>query len=271
MSNQTYCNEKRKHKASRYNTKDYHNDVVKKRKKTIKASSKTPITQPTQRTITTFLVEAEPHEHKPIDLKTEEFFKVPEAKKGFNFLSLRRSLPSIKTNVNIVGLIKKNVLNNNIVKWSIQPKIGIQRTTRSVVSNDNVRNVNMSNNNTSLGNYLISRDYHRLYVEDFILLKVGDPIKVLIPAKTVRKKSNNKCSFDKKFISCVLETDFPATHIGNKNNSFHVLSCNIKSCPNRNQALVGIDKVSLHNGFSDNQNYGYLLTVDNSNHIPLLK
>ena len=69
----------------------------------------------------------------------------------------------------------------------------------------------------------------------------------------------------------MLENDYPITQISNKNNCFHVISCHIKSCPNRNQAVVSIDKISFQNGFRGNQNFGCLLTIDGSNHIPLLK
>ena len=270
MSNGTQLNEKRKHKASRYNTKDYHNDVVKKRQKTNVSSSKTVVTSPCQRSITSFLVDAEPHE-QTIQLKNEDYFKVPLLKKAFNLLSLRRSFPSTKTNVNIVGLIKKNVLNNNVVKWTVQSKIRSRRTNRPVAIIENNENVIPSITNESIGSDIISRDYHRLYVEDFILLNVGDLIKVLIPDKALHKKSKGKYSFDTKFISCALELDAPITQIGGVNNRYHVLSCEVKSTPNRTQAISGIDRITLQNGFKGNQNFGSLVCIDDSDYIPLLK
>ena len=121
MNNRTISNNNREHKAKRYNTKDYHNNVVKKRKKSIVSLSKTGVTVQAQPSITTFLVEAEPHEQQSIELKKEEYFKVPDAKKWFNIFSLCCSFLSIKTNDpnSIVGMIKKNALNNNIVKWTV--------------------------------------------------------------------------------------------------------------------------------------------------------
>ena len=266
MNNGTSMSEERKHKAPRYNTIDYHSDVVKKRQKITETSSKVVVTSHCQTPITSFLVEAEPHE-QPIQFKIEEYFKVPPSKKGFNLLSLRRSFHSIKTNVNIVGLIKKNVLNNNIVKWTVQSKLRSQRTRRSVTRIDNENAIPQTNSDSS-ASYTISGDYHRLYVEDVILLNIGDPIKILIPDKAVKKKGY---SFDRKFISCVTEIDNPITQIGGDNNRYHVLSCVIKSCPNRNEAISGIDRISFQNGFTGNQNFGCLIQVIDSDHIPLLK
>ena len=107
MNTSTKFNEKRKHKASRYNTKDYHSDVVNKRQKTKLSSSKKRLTSNSQSTITSFLAVESQQKEPSIQLKTEDYFKVPQSKNGFNLQSLRRSFYSIKTNANIVGLIKK--------------------------------------------------------------------------------------------------------------------------------------------------------------------
>ena len=157
----TPSSEKRKHKASRYNTRDYHSDVVSKRPKTTVTSSKTAIPSHRQRPITTFFVEPDHHE-EIVELKKEDYFKVPLSKKGFNLLSLRHTFSSIKTNANIVGLIKKNVLNNNIVKWTVQSKLHPQRKRKTVALIEN------NDNDVDLSTYApfvkhnISRDYHRL-------------------------------------------------------------------------------------------------------------
>ena len=270
MSSGAQLLEKRKHKASRYNTIDYHINVVKKRQKTIGSPSQAVVTSPLQPLLTSFLVEAESLE-PTLELKKEEYFKVPQSKRGFNLLSLRRSFPSIKTNVNIIGLIKKNVLNNNIVKWTVQSKIRVQRTRTQVAIRDNNENATPSICKESLGSDLINRDYHRLYVEDFILLNVGDRIKVLIPDKALQKKNNRKYSFDYKFISCALEIGAPITQIGSVNNRFHVLSCEVLSSPNRSQAVIGIDRITLQNGLNGNQNFGSLLKIEDYDYNPLLK
>ena len=271
--NKTQASEKRKHKASRYNTKDYHSDVVKKRQKTTTPSaSNQVVTSPSsQPSITSFLIEASGSHEQSIELKNEDYFKVPSYKKGFNLLSLRRSFPSTKTNVNIVGLIKKNVLNNNVVKWSVQSKLCSLRASRSNTTRNQNENNIPSITTESLSTNIISRNYHRLYVEDFILLSVGDRIKVLIPDKALRNKTKSKYAFDTKFISCALEVDAPITQIGAINNRFHVLSCEVMSSPNRTQSLSGIDRSTFQNGFKGNQNFGSLVRVEDSDYIPLLK
>ena len=67
-----------------------------------------------------------------------------------------------------------------------------------------------------------------LKISFFLTLEI--PIKVLIPDKAVKKTNY---SFDRKFISCVMEIDTPIAQIGGGNNRYHVISCVIKSCPNR--------------------------------------
>ena len=269
MKTVTQVNEKHKHKASQYNTKDYHSNVVNKRHKTNLPSTTNTVSSNSQSTITSFLVETPPKE-ATTQLKIEDYFKVPPSKNGFNLLSLRRSFYSIKTNANIVGLIKKNVVNKNIVKWTVQSKLKNQRTRTSLSSIHNQVTTVPPITNESISNSIISRNYHRLYIEDFILLNVGDCIKVLIPEKDLKKK-NKSYSFDPKFISCLKEIDAPMTQIGGDKNRFYVLTCVVRSSPNRHQALSGIDKVTFQKGFNGNQNFGCLVDVEDTNFIPLLK
>ena len=269
MNNTTKPNQKRKHKATRYKTKDYHSDVVKKRPKTIPPSPNTLVVSPSQPTITSFLIESQPQE-QTTQLKVEDYFKVPTSKNGFNLLSLRRSFHIIKTNVNIVGLIKKNVLNNNIVKWTVQSKLPRHRTRTTNSIRENNATIVPSITNESLCSNNISRDYHRLYVEDYILLNVGNPIKVLIPVKATKKKYKANM-FDPKFLICLQQIEAPITQIGSDSNRFYVISCIIKSSPNRNDAISGIDRITLQNGFKGNQNFGCLLEIEDTDVIPLLK
>ena len=147
MDNKALSIQKRKHKATRYKTKDYHTDVVHKRLKTDPSLRKTlVVASPSQPTITSFLVESQ-EVHKITQLKVEDYFKVPLPKNGFNLLSLRRSFHSIKTNVNVVGLIKKNVLNDNIVKWTAQSKLPHHRTRTSLsIRSNNVTTVPLITN-----------------------------------------------------------------------------------------------------------------------------
>ena len=272
MNNPTQYTEKRKHKASRYGTKDYHSDVINKRPKYNKPSPETTATSNSQSSITSFLVSNSHSNEQSLQLKNEEYFKVPPSKKGFNILSLRRSFYSIKTKPNIVGLIKKNVLNNNIVKWTVQSKIATRPTRTSLSTLERNRTavvppiVNEAHTDS-----IISRNYHRLYIEDYIVLNVGDCIKVLIPEKAMKKK-NKVHSFDTKFLSILSEIDDATmTQIGGPTNRFFVLSCIIKSCPNRTLAINGIDRVTFQLGYNGNQNYGCLLSVEDSNIEPLLK
>ena len=106
MKTANQFNVKRSHKATRYSSKDYHSDVVNKRQKTSNASPININTPNSQSSITSYLVE---NKKKPetTQLKIEDYFKVPSSKNGFNILSIRRSFYSIKTNANIVSLIKK--------------------------------------------------------------------------------------------------------------------------------------------------------------------
>ena len=199
MNTSTQFNEKCKHKASCYNTKDYHSNVVNKRQKTNPSSSKKTVTSNSQSTITSFLVVNSQQKEPSIQLKTEDCFKVPQSKNGFNLLSLHCSFYSIKTNANIVGLIKKNILNNNIVKWTIQSKIASHRT-RTFLSTIETNRTSGSRTlvNEPLNSSIISRNCHCLYVEDFILLNVGDCTKVLIPEKATKKGVH---TFNSKFLS----------------------------------------------------------------------
>ena len=65
--------------------------------------------------------------------------------------------------------------------------------------------------------------------------------------------------------------DAPITQIGGPTNRFFVLSCVIKSCPNRTHAVSGVDKNTFQKGYTGNQNFGCLLAIDGSNIVPLLK
>ena len=269
MKTANQFNVKRSHKATRYSSKDYHSDVVNKRQKTSNASPININTPNSQSSITSYLVE---NKKKPetTQLKIEDYFKVPSSKNGFNILSIRRSFYSIKTNANIVSLIKKNVINNNIVKWTVQSKLKKHHTRTSLSSIHNKVSPVPSITNESFTNTIISSNYHRLCVEDFILLNAGDCIKVLIPEKEVKKKSKIY-PFDSKFISCLMDVDAPTTQIGGPNNSYFVLSCVIKSCPNRPHAIGGIDRITFQKGFFGNQNFGCLLDVEETDIVPLLK
>ena len=79
MNTSTQFNEKCKHKASCYNTKDYHSNVVNKRQKTNPSSSKKTVTSNSQSTITSFLVVNSQQKEPSIQLKTEDCFKVPQS------------------------------------------------------------------------------------------------------------------------------------------------------------------------------------------------
>ena len=174
--------------TSCYNTKDYHSNVVNKRQKTNPSSSKKTVTSNSQSTITSFLVVNSQQKEPSIQLKTEDCFKVPQSKNGFNLLSLHRSFYSIKTNANIVDLIKKNALNNNIVKWTVQSKIASHQTRTSLSTIETNRTSGSCTLvNEPLKSSIISHNYHHLFVEDFILLNVGDCIKVLIPEKAKKR------------------------------------------------------------------------------------
>ena len=96
---------KRTHKAPKIKTEDYHDKVIKKRRivnknNTIKPSSSK---KSSQSTIVNFLSPS----IKQSTLKEEEYFVVPSNLDGFNLLSLRRHVYSIKTKPNVIALIKK--------------------------------------------------------------------------------------------------------------------------------------------------------------------
>ena len=48
----------------------------------------------------------------------------------------------------------------------------------------------------------------------------------------------------------------PITQIGGPTNRFCVLSCVIKSSPNRTNAISGVDKITFQKGYKGNQNFG---------------
>ena len=156
------------------------------------------------------------------------------------------------------------------MKWSTQSKLRNirKRTSLSTIQNKVTSVPHFTNE--AVSNSIISRNYHRLYVEDFILLNVGDSIKVLIPEKELKKK-NKLYTFDSKFISCLTDIDAPMTQIGAISNRFYVLSCIIKSSPNRHDTISGIDKTTFNRGFKGNQNFGCSLSVEDTNIVPLLK
>ena len=77
--------------------------------------------------------------------------------------------------------------------------------------------------------------------------------------------------FDPKFLTCLQQIDAPLTKIGADSNVFCVMTCITKSCPNRNDAISGIDRITMQNGFKGNQNFGCLLDIEDSDVVPLLK
>ena len=100
---------KRKHKAPKIKTEDYHDRIAKKRRisNTSKAA-KTSSKKKYQTTITHFNLTK-----TPLTLKEEQYFINPSNVDGFNLLSLRRHFNSFMHKSNIVALMKKSIINNN--------------------------------------------------------------------------------------------------------------------------------------------------------------
>lgn len=79
-----------------------------------------------------------------------------------------------------------------------------------------------------------------------------------MPVK-VTKKKRNLSIFDSKFIICLQEINAPLTQIGSDSNIFCIITAEIKTCPNHNDAINRQDCTS--NGFKGKLNFRYLLGI----------
>ena len=57
------------------------------------------------------------------------------------------------------------------------------------------------------------------------------------------------------------------TQIGSESNVFYVISWVIKSHPNRDDTISGTDRIELQNMLEENQKFGCLLDIEDSNVI----
>ena len=251
------------HKAPKIKTEDYHDRVVKKRRTVNKTKATKPSsTKKSQSTIVNFL---SPNNKVP-SLKEEDYFIVPPNIDGFNLFSLRRHIHSIKTKPNIVALIKKCVIHNNINPSTQKSSPTKRYSQRSLITNKIV-NTNQKKNDFV---YLDSR-LNRCYLEDFIALPCGTHICILVPRKeVVSTKKSIKC-VDEKLISIINTTVPPLTQLGGTKDIYYIINATISTTPNRDASITGIDRASMKAGLHGSQKFGSLIKVEGCGITPLIK
>ena len=233
-----------------------------------------------QSAITSFLKDTNNTNAFPI----EEYFHVPAPNLGFNIGSLRRHFYTMKHNANIIAVIMKTILNNNIIPWqpSTIPKTNTSRLSKRIKQSDanklvqaqlNVIDVTCLDKNSSpiIVPFSPSSSLHRCYVEDFIMLPIKSEITILLPVRKNSKKTVTPPSYDVKFLKIIEEQEFEKTSIGGEKNIFHIIPATIISSPNLDQASCGIDRITFLQGLNGNSKFGCTVRVEGSNLEPLVK
>ena len=255
---------KRKHKAPKIKTEDYHEQVVKKRRIANSSKASKPVTnKKSQTTITNFKLTK-----NLTTLKEEDYFINPSNVDGFNLISLRRHFHSIVTKSNIVALMKKSIINNNTIPSTKKTPTNKRYSQRSILSKEIIKPVTIEK-----GCIYLHSSLNRCYLEDFISLPSGSQINLLLPKSLVISSNKKKGTkrLDDKLLLLVDAIDPPLTQIGGSTSMYYVLYATIISTPNRDASCSGIDKGTLKGGLHGVHKYGSTIAVEGSDVTPLIK
>ena len=160
-----------------------------------------------------------------------------------------------------MSVIQKTVQINNIIPWN--PSMKKLSETRSSDRIHNVIRKKMSlsaslkkKKQTASSTMFNPRgSIHLFFLEDFINLLDGSSVIILLPLIDCEISKKIAPTFDAKFLKLIENFEFKLTQVGDTANLFHAINATIFSSPNRDQALTGIDRLSLQEVLNRNKSF----------------